>query len=337
MANDTGILLNGDIPYSPVVAFDFQTLGKDSEGNPVILNNLVLDYAELIWNFYFAFFFGLLGSSLERFSLFIYSCALWGFYSIWTEMRSNPVFLDPVIFEQLMRCLMAAVMSAFVNKIFQMEQVLPLWAVVTIGTSYAIGILDEHLRKSAGCDSTVGPPTPHFQQGTWKNCDDWHLAYGITWTYSFLAYIVVLIAFFFNCLISKNKCTLFAANSLAVAMTASSAAVQALRSFVRISIENKTKPFNDARILNYADYVFWGILAVSFLAQYIVRRIMSSEKFDCFGICKAIACLAYPMFLIENALHWIEQKALEMNMDKSGKEEEEEENVKSAIQMVVTN
>lgn len=309
-----GTLVESDIGYSPQVAFDFYVVGEN-DGKPVILNDFAMDWIELVWSAYFALYFGLLGSTLERFSLFVYSCNLFGFYLAWTQMRDNPVFLDPVIFDQIMRVMLAAGMASIMLRMFKVDQIMQAWTIVTIGTAYSINLFDSTLRAQGGCDKELGPPSEHFVLGVWKNCDDWHYAYGITWAYKCTAYLVVMVAGGCGMYASRNKTFLKWYNYVAVAMTATSAAVAAMRSGVRLCIANEIEPFNDASLLDYTDYVFWGLMAFFILAQECIQRWIAKST-GCLGWAyRVVFCLAYPMMLGEDFLVWVENKALELNKE----------------------
>lgn len=309
-----GTMFESDIGYSPQVAFDFIVVGTN-DGKPVILNDFAMDWVEFVWSAYFAVYFGLLGSTLERFSLFVYSCNLFGFYLAWTQMRDNPVFMDPVIFDQIMRVLLAAGMSSFMLRLFKVDSIMQAWTTVTIATGYLMNLFDSTLREHGGCDKELGPPSEHFALGVWKNCDDWTFAYSITWAYAGTAYVVVFITGLFGMLASKSPTLLKYYSYAAVAMTATSAAVAAMRSGVRLCIANDISPFNDASLLNYTDYVFWGLMVFFIVAQECIQRWIARST-GCIGcIYKAVFCFACPMYLGEKFLIWVENKALEFNKE----------------------
>merc|ERR1719192_2146529 len=103
--NNALSLIDGEY-YRPELVFNFHYIGNETA------NDYIMDWIELVWSAYFAIFFGVLGSQLSRCKQFVFQLRVFGFYGIWTEIRLNPGFVDAVIFERFLRCILSAGLGA---------------------------------------------------------------------------------------------------------------------------------------------------------------------------------------------------------------------------------
>lgn len=298
------------VNYDPKIAFDFAQMAGGTA------NDVILDYAELVWCVYFSVVFGMFGTSLERMSNFVYQLRIFGFYQIWTSMRDEPVFVDSYIVEGFLRCFAASVMGATVTKMFKADQVVWAWTIVTVAAGYAINLADPLLRKHAGCSAAAGPPSENFPYGVWQDCDDWQFAYWSTWIYSAFAYILAGLAGCLGYLTRDNQTVIRMGQQLAVAMISTSAAITGMRSFVRrIDVSGSAWE-------TFVDLAFYVLLGMFFLVQECIHQV----KTRCLGIdlddpAKGskgwMGCLlwtvALPLMGIEKLLAYIERKIFELN------------------------
>lgn len=301
------------IPYSPELAWDFFEI----DGKHV--NDTVFNYLEMFWGFYFAIYFGVLGSNLDRVASFVYSLRVFGFYSVWLLMRANPVFMDPLIFEQLSRCVLAAGMGALCAQIFKTQKVLECYTVVSLGTVYIVDFFDPLLREKAGCMDTLGEPNRWYPKGSWLSCKDWQFAYAVQWTYVGLAYVIVaIILCVYKCCFSNNKTITRWAQFFAVAMTSASAAVLSLKGLVRVVPDSW-----EAHMDDFMNLVFWGLVGFIFLVQECLYCCVASCLADC-CLFQVFLCFAAPMYWVENTIEWIECIVLNKKKDEEDAEDLEE-------------
>jgi len=188
---------DGSVAYSPTVAFEFSFLGNRT------LNDEVLDHLELVWCGYFSALFGMLGSQLERCASFVFQLHFFGFYNIWTQIRAHPVFMDAYIFESLGRCIVSSILGAVVSSMLDFDDMVEIYSIVTLGSGYFVNLLDPSLRRVGECTG-IGPPTQEFPHGVWLNCNNWKLAYGVTWVNASFKYLPTAICVCLLWCLQKN-------------------------------------------------------------------------------------------------------------------------------------
>lgn len=297
--------------YDITKAFSFLKIGDN------VSNEVIMDYMELVWCFYFAIIFGFLGSKLERASAFVYNMRIFGFYEVWLMLRTNPVYLSGAFLDSLFRCLAASLMAALAQKMYKAGSVVQGWTIVTVASSYTIIVLDPWLRSQAGCDSMAGPPSVDFPHGVWLDCDDWRMAYGITWFYSSATYILVAITGCLAYIIRNNTTIIRLAGQVSVAMVATSSATTATRAFIRrMSIDTEFAN-------SFVDYCFYIFVVFFFLIQEAIYRI--TKNCSCIKYClKLWKCIILvfggPLIFIEWGIKKIEQRVVDMNKDPENEE-----------------
>jgi len=315
---------NGLLVYDISNAFNFFYIGDN------VSNEVILDYVELVWSFYFSVAFVLLGSKLERAAAFIYNLRIFGFYDIWLMLRTNPVYVSGAFLDLFLRCIGAALLGALMQKLFKTTSVVQLWVIVSVISSYSIVLLDPWLRAKAGCADMAGPPTLDFPHGVWLDCDDWKMAYGITWLYAASTYIIIGIAACLGYAFRNNKTIIRLAGQVSVAMIAASSATTATRSLIR-RMDITTDLINE--FLTYCFYIF---VVIFFLLQEAIYRITK----HCCAIKITLCCVRWlvfilggPLFLMEWVLYKIEQKIIEMNSDKGKNDSENALSVKNSTDL----
>lgn len=246
--------------YSPELVFDFAT----SDGTTI--NNVVIDYIELGWGAYFAIMFGFLGGQLDRSANFIYLMRLLGFFAVWTDIRTNPAFVDPNWIETIGSLVFAATMISITLQMIDFDGFLQAWTVFSLLSVYVVQMIDPYLRDHAGCSDLAGPPTKDFPTGVWMDCEDWDFAYATTWLYAGIVYVLILIL----CLVfklGKNACMCckWVFKALAVACVASSSAVSATK-----AIGNRAK--FPAWFDTMSNSLFWIFLGIFFFGQMLLER-----------------------------------------------------------------
>jgi len=336
---------DGEIQYSPQVAFDFKFIGEET------VNDVVLDYLELFWCAYFAILFGMLGSELNRCASFVFQMQIFGFYTIWVQMRENPVFLDAYIFESFCRCVLSSILGSTIAAMFKVDDVVEMYTIATVGAGYFINLMDPTFRNAGEC-SGIGPPTPQFPHGVWLNCENWKMAYWVSWVNAFFKYLAVGIYIFFIRCLEKNEFIERMSTQLAVAMVATSSGVTFLRSLIRI------EGIKDGGFDTFVGYSFYIFLGTSFVVQEIIHRarkcvkkqkklessvslvdisLLADKQRSCIYRCFSRLCcwaraggmfvvgVTMPMYWTDDALKWVIQRTIEINTQEL-KEEEEEEN-----------
>lgn len=207
----------------------------------------------------------MLGSQLERCASFVFQLHIFGFYNTWTQIRTNPVFMDAYIFESLCRCIISSGLGATVSAMFKVDDVVEMYTIVTLGSGYLINIMDPSMRSAGECDG-IGPPTPEFPHGVWLDCEDWRVAYGVTWMNAIFKYLATGICIALRYCLTKNEFFLRMSTHLAVAMIATSSGVTFFRSLIRI------KNIRDSTLDNFVKYSFYILLGSSFLVQEIIHH-----------------------------------------------------------------
>jgi len=326
---------NGEIAYSPQVAFDFSFIGE------VTANDVVLDYLELIWCGYFTVLFGMLGSELERCAAFVFQMHIFGFYSIWTQMRANPVFIDAYIFESLCRCTVSAILGTTIAAMFKVDDMVEIYTIVTLGSGYFINLMDPSFRSVGECDG-IGPPTPEFPHGVWLDCDNWKMAYAVTWINAGFKYLAVGTCIVLLHCLQRNEFVMRMSTHLAVAMIATSSGVTFLRSLIRI------EEIQDGNFDTFVEYSFYIFLTTSFVVQEIIHRarkcwkkrqkVENSKRLTdisrlidkrrlFINRCKAYCCcwarivglivvgLTMPLYWTDQGLKWLIRKVIEINTE----------------------
>jgi len=293
--NNTFPLINGE-NYRPELVFNFSYIGNDTA------NDYILDWMELIWSAYFALFFGSLGSHLKRCKHFVFQMRIFGFYSVWTGIRLNPGFVDAVIFERLMRCILSAILGATTSIMIHMEELIELYTILTVGSGHLINLFDPWLRREGGCQD-IGPPTTEFPYGVWEDCSDWKIAYAVTWANTLFVYLIVgIVVILVKCFKIHKKIPFFEplkrhTGFIAVSMIATSSAVTFLTSLTR------REKIHDKHFDTFLQWSYYILLALFFLVQELIDRVM---------ICREnLRKLKQSVSLLELSL-WVQSKRLRL-------------------------
>jgi len=328
--------------YRTELVFDFLYIGDD------FANDYIVDWMELVWSGYFALFFGTLGSQLKRCSQFVYQLRVFEFYGIFIGIRRNPAFVDAVMFERFLRCILSAGLAAIIALMIKAEEVVELYTIVTMGSGHLINLLDPYLRGEGDC-AGIGPPTEDFPYGVWVDCGNWKLAYAVTWINSLWVYLVVGISLIgmksikkkFPCIRKLEKHSGY----VAVAMTATNSATTFLT-----CLRRRTKIHNEYFDV-FVQYSYYILLGSFYVVQVLIDCIMKCRKKHleqkssmslseislnvrsktwrvqtyCYAAVKMVSMifwgLAMPLYWTDQALKWIIQKIIKINVKRLAKED----------------
>lgn len=340
--NDTLPIIDGEY-YSPELVFNFYYIGNETA------NNYIIDWMELVWSGYFAFFFGILGSQLKRCNQLVMQLRVFGFYGIWTGIRSNPGFVDAVIFESLLRCILSAGLAAIISLMIKAEKVVELYTILTLGSGHLFNAFDPYLRRQADCED-IGPPTKEFPYGVWVDCGNWKFAYAVTWINSLFVYLMCGIF-----LILVKFCKMKApcikplkrmSGNVAVSMIATNSGCTFITSLKR------RQKIHDELFDTFVQWSYYILLASFFLVQELIdcvwkcrekRRLKetslsvmdisslvrsktwSLQSYCCCAV-KVVSMifwgLTMPLYLPDQALKWIIRKILKKNTKSLDKEDQ---------------
>jgi len=345
ITNNTLSLIDGDY-YRPELVFDFHYIGNDTA------NDYIMDWMELVWSGYFAIFFGALGTHLTRCKQFVFQLRVFGFYGLWTAIRGNPGFVDAVIFERLLRCFLSAGLGAITAIMIKAEEVVEVYTIITLGSRHLINIVDPYFRREANC-AGIGPPTPEFIYGVWVDCDNWKLAYAVSWINSLFVYMILGI-FLISVKCLKKKAGKKAAcrhlgqlsGYVSVSMIATDSACTFITSLKR------RENIHDEYFDTFVQWSYYILLCSFFLVQALIDCVRKCRKkrhemetslsvMDvsslvrnktwhlqayCFGAVKILSMifwgLAMPLWLPDQALKWIIRKIIKINTKSLDKEDE---------------
>jgi len=334
-------LIDGEY-YKPELVFDYLYI------DGVRANDYIIDWMELVWNGYFAIFFGVLGSQLSRCKQFVFQLRVFGFYGIWTKIRTNPGFIDAVIFESLLRCFLSAGLAAITVVMINEEAVVELYTIITVGSGHLINIVDPYFRREGDCKD-IGPPTPEFPYGVWIDCENWDFAYAVTWINSLFVYVMclgcLLVAKFLKdripCMDSLKRMS----SHIAVSMVATNAGCTFLSSLKR---RYKIEDDYFDLFLQWSYYILLGsfflvqefvhfvwrcrekqiaremslsITEISTLVRSNTWRLQSYFCCAVKGVSTIFWVFSMPLYLPDQGLKWIIRKIIKINTKRLEKEE----------------
>jgi len=292
--------------YNTLLAFDFADIGSE------ISNEVIFDWLDVIFFWYIAIIFTITGSRLEYATAFIFNLRIFGILELWTQLRDEPVYISPSSANALLRCAGASAISTTVQKTFNGDSIVEGWTIVSVAATNVVVFLDPYLREAAGCSKELGPPTADFPYGSWEDCEEWQLAYAVTWIYAFAPFILLALALCF-CFVCTKCCGCYDTicrfrTHIAIALVAGNAAALATRAYVR---RIDTGSYDDD-VNNFLDVCFYVYVIILFMALELCFRFL--EKHPCLKCCCKItvcacACLALPLVLLDKLLRYIARKA----------------------------
>jgi len=303
MINDTVNVVEGEI-YDGMEIYDIRKAFKFIYFGDTTSNEVIMDFLELVWCSYFAVIFGFLGSKLGRASAFVYNMRILGFYEVWLMLRENPVYLSGAFVDALIRVTTASLMAGLAQKQVKANSAVQGLTIVTVVSSYSISALDPWFRSIAGCSEKAGPPSTDFPHGAWLDCDDWKIAYVVTWIYAGANYILVGIAGFIAYLIRENPTVLRLAEQVSVAMVATSSATTAARALVR------QLTFGATFMNWFADFAYIFVTFYFLFHDAVWRIIQHFSWIQCaLNLWQwIIALVGRPLIYIEKIIDMLEEK-----------------------------
>jgi len=353
LSNNALSLIDGEY-YRPDLVFNFSYIGNETA------NDYIMDWMELIWSGYFAIFFGTLGSQLKRCKQFVFQLRIFGFYGIWTGIRSNPGFVDAVIFESLLRCILSSGLGAITAIMIKAEELVEVYTIITVGSRHLINMVDPYFRRKGNCED-IGPPTTEFPYGVWVDCGNWKFAYLVTWINSLFVYLMLGI-FLLSVKYFKKKCPCIGplqrlSGYLAVSMIATNSASTFITSLRRR--ENIHEEYFDM----FVQWSYYILLCSFFLVQELIHCVRECRRkrrelknsvslMDISSLVqspawrlKSCCCcavkivseifwgLAIPLYLPDQALKWIIRRIIKVN--KKSLDKEDKKNQRSEREIAV--
>lgn len=310
--------MSAPVQYDPTLVYNFQD-GWDwlqTNHDDETFNDVLLNYIEVAWGLYFAVTFCIFGTELDRFGNFYYSMRLFGFGLLWSSMRTNPIFVDSLFLENFMRIFLSAVMAQFSASIFDGETFLQTWTTVTISTGFLISIADPYLRAQAGCEA--GEPTKYFSYVGWDNCDDWQIAFNVTWLYSGITWFTMALACYVGHLLSNYEEMFDALSRGSMSVVCSSELISAMTAGMRIygtSFQEKGYSGYSVSIAFYVIAIIGWAMAQG-IHLWLHRAFDPEHKSSCISntLLRIVLFLAQPLFLMETLFYKLEMALLRFQM-----------------------